>query len=160
MYVTSSFDGTCNVYNLWSDAFIRTFKHPTFAPITSVVITQTPLPACCFYSREDHFWYSYSLNGHFLDKQREECSHIISAQVVKDSFFMDKLVYGTEKGYIILRQLPLLKHIKKQQVSNGYPVMSILVSPDRRFLLVGCGDGGLNVITEPNLSAVGGPNQT
>jgi len=28
--------------------------------------------------------------------------------------------------------------------------MSILVSPDKRFLLVGCGDGGLNVITDPN----------
>jgi hypothetical protein len=67
---------------------------------------------------------------------------------------MEKLVYGTEKGYIILRSLPFLKLIKKQQVSNNYPVMTILVSPDRRFLLVGCGDGGLNVITEPNLAAM------
>lgn len=64
---------------------------------------------------------------------------------------MDKLVYGTEKGCIILRQLPLLKQIKKQLVSNNYPVMSIVASPDKRFLLVGCGDGGLNVITDPNL---------
>ncbi len=29
--------------------------------------------------------------------------------------------------------------------------MSVLVSPDRRFLLVGCGDGGLNVITDPKI---------
>lgn len=62
---------------------------------------------------------------------------------------MDKLVYGTEKGYLIFRQLPLLKQIKKQQVSSSYPVLTVIVSPDRRFLLVGCGDGGLNVITEP-----------
>lgn len=114
MYVTSSLDGTANLYNLWNDKHIRTFRHPGLAPVHSAVITSTPLAACCFFSREDHYWYSYSINGHFLSKQREESSNIVSAQVVKDSNFMDKLVYGTEKGYIILRQLPLLKHIKKQ----------------------------------------------
>jgi len=62
---------------------------------------------------------------------------------------MERLVYGTEKGYLVFRQLPLLKQIKKQQVSTSFPVLSIVVSPDRRFLLVGCGDGGLNVVTEP-----------
>ena len=150
MYVTGSFDGTANVYNLWNDRHMRTFQHPSYVAIHSVILTQTPLTACCFYSRQDHLWHSFSLNGHFLDKQVEECDHIISAQVIKDSYFMDKLVYGTEKGCIILRQLPLLKQIKKQLVSNNYPVMSIVASPDKRFLLVGCGDGGLNVITDPN----------
>jgi hypothetical protein len=62
---------------------------------------------------------------------------------------MDRLVYGTEKGYLIFRQLPMLRQLKKQQVSTSFPVLSIVVSPDRRFLLVGCGDGGLNVVTEP-----------
>lgn len=149
MYATSSYDGTTNLYNLWNDNLIRTFLHPNLAPIHSVIISQTPLPCICFYSREDHYWYSYSINGHLLDKQREECSHIISPIIVKDSYFIDKLVYGTEKGFIIMRQLPLLKLIKKLQVSNNYPVLSVIASPDRRFLLAGCGDGGLNVITEP-----------
>jgi hypothetical protein len=62
---------------------------------------------------------------------------------------MERLVYGTEKGYLIFRQLPSLKQTKKQQVSTSYPVLSVIVSSDRRFLLVGCGDGGLNVVTEP-----------
>jgi len=39
--------------------------------------------------------------------------------------------------------------VKKLQVSVSYPVLSLIVSPDRRFLLVGCGDSGLNVVTEP-----------
>jgi hypothetical protein len=64
---------------------------------------------------------------------------------------MDKLVYGTERGYIIIRAMPYMKCIKKLQVSNNFPVLSILVSSERKFLLVGCGDGGLNVITEPIL---------
>jgi hypothetical protein len=63
---------------------------------------------------------------------------------------MDKLVYGTEKGYLIFRSLPFMKQIKKQQVSTHFPVLSVIVSPERRFMLVGCGDGGLNVVTEPS----------
>ena len=149
MYITCSYDGTINLYNLWTDKFFRQFRHPKLAPIHAAILTQAPLPACCFFSREDHLWYSVSLNGHFLEKAREESGHIISPLVIKDSHFMERLVYGTEKGYLVFRQLPLLKQIKKQQVSANYPVLSVIVSPDRRFLLVGCGDGGLNVITEP-----------
>lgn len=74
---------------------------------------------------------------------------MIAPAVVRDSHGMERLVYGTEKGYLIFRQLPWLKQLKKQQISTSHPVLSLIVSPDRRFLLVGCGDGGLNVVTEP-----------
>ena len=105
MYLTSSFDGSVNIYNLWTDKFIRKFIHPKLSPIHSAILTKTPLPACCFFSREDHFWYSYSMNNSekMLEKQREECSHMISPHVIKDSHFMERLVYGTEKGYLIFR---------------------------------------------------------
>ena len=111
MYLTCSLDGSVCLYNLWTDAFIRAFHHPKLSPLHSAVLTASPLAACCFFSREDHHWYSYSLNnpGHMLEKQREECSHMIQPLVIKDSYHMDRLVYGTEKGYLILRQLPLLK---------------------------------------------------
>lgn len=59
---------------------------------------------------------------------------------------MDKLVYGTEKGYIVLRMLPSMLRFRRLQVSSDYPVLALLVSPDRRFLHVSCGDGGLIVI--------------
>ena len=79
MYLTSSLDGSVKLYNLWNDSFIRCFQHPKLSPVHSAVLTQAPLPACCFFSREDHHWYAYSLNnpGHMLEKQKEECSHMI-----------------------------------------------------------------------------------
>ena len=73
---------------------------------------------------------------------------------------MDRLVYGTEKGYLVFRQLPLLKQVKKLQVSVHFPVLSLVVSPDRRFLMVGCGDGGLNVVTEPFIAQSFGPQSS
>lgn len=63
MYLSCSFDGSVHVYNLWTDAHIKQFQHPKLSPIHSAVLTSTPLAACCFYSREDHYWYSYALNN-------------------------------------------------------------------------------------------------
>lgn len=35
-------------------------------------------------------------------------------------------------------------------MSFGSPVLSILLSKDRRYLLFGCGDGEISVLTDPN----------
>ena len=129
LFVTGSFDGTVNLYNLHSAKLIRTFCHPTLAPIYSVVLAQNPLAVCAFFSREDHLWNSFSINGKLLSdlskltngqarttNQRvltEDCSHVISPQVIKDSYHMDKLVYGTEKGYIVLRMLPSMLRFRR-----------------------------------------------
>jgi hypothetical protein len=174
MFATSSHDGTVNLYNLHSIELLRSFKHPTMAPIYSVVLAQNPLAVCAFFSREDHLWNAYSINGKLLTDLKkigqtgshqelahmtklltEECSHVVSAIVVKDSFFMDKLVYGTEKGHIMLRSLPTLTRFRRLLASNNHPVLTISVSPDRRFLHVGCGDGGIIVITEHGAQASG-----
>ena len=42
-----------------------------------------------------------------------------------------------------------LKRINISTTNVIQPVLSFIVSKDRRFLLVGCGEGGLTVITEP-----------
>lgn len=68
-------------------------------------------------------------------------------------------MYGTEKGYIVIRDLPFMAIIKRINISTNnliQPVLTFIVSKDRRFLLVGCGEGGLTVVTEPfsNSSAV------
>ena len=168
LFVSGSYDGTCNLYNLHSGKLIRTFKHPTMAPVYSAFIALSPLPICAFFSREDHLWSVYSINGTLQNDPskmtqqeravvqrnlQEDSSHIIACQVIKDCMHIDKVVYGTEKGFIILRSLPDLLRIRKLVVATNNPVLSILVSPDRRFLHVGCGDGGLIVITERNAIA-------
>ena len=66
LFVTGSFDGTVNLYNLHTVKLIRTFYHPTLAPIYSVVLAQNPLAVCAFFSREDHLWNSFSINGKLL----------------------------------------------------------------------------------------------
>jgi len=64
LLATSSFDGTVNLYNLWNQKHYRKFEHPTLAPIHTVVLSSSPLSSLCFFSREDHLWHSFSINGH------------------------------------------------------------------------------------------------
>lgn len=66
MFATSSHDGSVNLYNLHKAKLLRTFKHPTLAPIYSVVLAQNPLATCAFFSREDHLWTAFSINGKLL----------------------------------------------------------------------------------------------
>jgi len=47
-----------------------------------------------------------------------------------------------------MRSLPSLERYRNLKVSKDFPVLTLIISPDRRFLLAGCGDGGLIVITE------------
>lgn len=63
LFVTSSTDGRVNLYNLWEANLIRTISHPNQLQIYSAVLGQSPIPLCAFYSREDHMWHVYSLNG-------------------------------------------------------------------------------------------------
>ena len=52
----------------------------------------------------------------------------------------------------MIRELPFMSTLKRINISTSniiQPVLSFMVSKDRRFLLVGCGEGGLTVITEP-----------
>ena len=63
LFVSGSYDGTCNLYNFHSGKLIRTFKHPNMAPIYSAFIALSPLAICSFFSREDHLWTVYSING-------------------------------------------------------------------------------------------------
>lgn len=82
----------------------------------------------------------------------EECSRIVSPKVIQNSYFMERLIYGTERGYMVIRELPFMSPLKRINISTNniiQPVLSFIVSKDRRFLLVGCGEGGLTVITEP-----------
>jgi hypothetical protein len=87
---------------------------------------------------------------------QEESSSIVSPKVIQNAQFMERLIYGTERGFIVIRELPFMVTLKRINISTNnliQPVLTLIVSKDKRFLLVGCGEGGLTVITEPFLAA-------
>ena len=107
-------------------------------------MTSTPLPSVIYFSNEDRTLYSYSINGRLLESINDDSIHIISPILIKDLNFSEILIYE-----IYLRELPFLNIRKKFLISHGSPVLSILLSQDRKFLL--CGDGEIAVLSDPNI---------
>eukprot|EP01016_Furgasonia_blochmanni_P053104 TRINITY_DN8539_c0_g1_i10.p1 TRINITY_DN8539_c0_g1~~TRINITY_DN8539_c0_g1_i10.p1 ORF type:complete len:249 (+),score=50.51 TRINITY_DN8539_c0_g1_i10:62-748(+) len=159
LFTTSSVDGKVNVYHSITGEFMRTIFHPKMLPINNMVITTSPLVAIVFYSIEDHTIYSYSINGFLIDSVTHDTRFITSPIVVKNTFFVESLIYGNENGEIYIRDLPLLTLRKKFIVSMQMPVISIVTSRDKKYLLCACGDGEISVLTDPNQSASINPTQ-
>jgi hypothetical protein len=92
-FATSSFDGTCNLYNLWKLAIMRCFKHPSLNPLSTVILSNQPLVALAMFSPVDRIWVSFSINGQNLNELEkdpevltknytEESSQIVAPKII------------------------------------------------------------------------------
>lgn len=118
-----------------------------------MVLASNPVPSIIFFSSEDRTLCSYSINGQLLESLTDESIHLLSPTILKDINSIESLVYGNEKGDIYQRELPFLNIRRRLTVSMGSPVLSIQLTKDRKFLLFGCGDGEISVLTEPGTVA-------
>ena len=103
------------------------------------------------FSPDNFTIYSYSVNGAEICKSQERAKFIASPLIVKDSYRKDYLIYGTETGDVVLRNAGTLDTIRRISLSGAAPVLSVMITSDLRFLLVGCADGELTVITDPTV---------
>lgn len=102
---------------------------------------------------------SYSINGRHLETIPEDFSQMTSPIILKDLNFIEVLVYGNEKGELYFRELPFLNIRKKWDVTVNSPVLSVLLSKDKKYLFCGCGDGEFSVLTDPNFTATNNKTQ-
>lgn len=129
-FATSSHDGSCNLYNLLNHEMLRCFKHSALHAVSTVVISNQPLVCLAMFAPADKMWVSFSINGQNLndleaDKEVlhkncfEESNSIVAPKVIQNSYFMEKLIYGTERGYIVIRDLPFLAPLRRINISTN-----------------------------------------
>lgn len=115
-------------------------------------MSSCPLPCVVFTSEQDQSMYSYSINGKALEQITTNSNHVTSPLVIKDANSIEHLVYGTEKGELFLRKLPFLEYVRKWDVALNCPVLTTLVSKDKKYMFCGCSDGEFSVLTDPSSS--------
>ncbi|CAG9328520.1 unnamed protein product [Blepharisma stoltei] len=148
-FASCSLDGTCNIYSLTKGRLLRVINIANNIPI-SIVKFSTSAPAkVILFSSEENMFYSYAVNGAQLHRNNERCKFVNSPMIVKDMNFRDFLIYGTESGDIVIRYAGTLEVLRRFTLSGGIPVISLIATRDLKFLLFGCADGELGVLTDP-----------
>jgi hypothetical protein len=71
-FASSSFDGSCNLYNLLRLELLRCFTHPSLSPLSTVIVSCQPLSCVAMFSPFDHTWWSFSINGENLNNLEED----------------------------------------------------------------------------------------
>lgn len=94
--------------------------------------------------------YCYSINGQLIQRVHEKIiDYFLSPILMKDSNGLEHIAYGNEKGRVIFRALPFLDNSSKHIVARDALVNRICISKSGKFIIAGCSDGELSVITSP-----------
>jgi WD40 repeat protein len=145
VFASVGVDGRCLSYSLLSGRLLRQISlvgKPlatlAFAPVApSKVLLFTPV---------DKSLYSFSVNGALLHRTSESSQHIIRPVVLHNLNWKEFLLYGTEKGEIVMRAVSNLLPLRRLSVPQQAPVVSVFVSAELRFLFAACGNGEVTVM--------------
>jgi len=148
-FASCSEDGSCNVYSLRKGRLLAVLRHPEGAPWHNVVFSTAAPAKVILFSAKTNVLYAFSVNGELIHKAHERASFVISPLVVRDLNQTEYLVYGTEIGEVVIRAVGTFAVVKRVTVVNGIPILTLLTTQDLRFLLAGCADGELTVLTDP-----------
>ena len=153
--------------NIWGsscmDGYVKIYTHPDNRIILSLkveqsslyanflLISSSPLPSFVIYCRTNLYFYSYSLLGKLIEKDKEEYIDIKSPILVKDNYGNDKLLYGDDTGSINLRFLPLLDLLPPFEINES--VINVITISKNRKYCSGWSDEEeeIYIIFDPNL---------
>ena len=145
------------------DGYIKIYTHPTNKSILSLkvdqsslyadylLITSSPLPSFVIYCRKNLYFYSYSLIGKLIEKDKEEYIDIKSPIIIRDNYGNDKLLYGDDTGSINIRFLPDLELLQPFEINESS--INIINISDNRKYCAGWSDEEeeIYIIFDPNL---------
>lgn len=151
LFASCSLDGTCNLYSLRKGRLIRVIYLPNSSPGNIIKISPCAPSKVIVFSAAQGCVFSYSVNGAELCRVQEKSRYVSCALVVRDLHRKDYLVYGCDNGDIVVRNAGTLELVRRISLAAAAPVMTLMITSDLRFLLAGCADGELTVITDPSV---------
>ena len=153
---TTSYDGYVNIYKetdlkLMRSVYIHDYE------IDKVILVASPLPSFVVYSMNKKLWKIFGINSIQSIKDVDTNETLTCYKIIKDHTFSYFIVYGNDKGEVVIAKLPFLEVIKREIVfDDNEKVRWIEVSEDLKTIYMIGDNGKLAVLCDKELTRVSG----
>lgn len=131
-------DNYVNLYTFPNNKKIFSFKTQVSADY--LFISNSPLVSFAICSSSSNIIFCYSINGYQLSIKEEKNGKIMCPMMFNDKSFCDYLIYGTSRGFLIMRTFPNMEEICAFKISD-FSIKCIDVSEDCGYCYAWTEDG-------------------
>ena len=153
MFATSSLDGYINIHILPSFDLVRSIKiseDNIHSYANNIFLSSSPLACITAFISSKKIFRIFTINGEFIgDNQINNTTENIKCPIVfNDLYFQDYLIYGTDDGRIEIRKFPEMDLKYNKQITEGNDIISMDISPDKKFCFIWSKDNKISIITD------------
>ena len=150
MFATSSLDGYINMHILPSFDLVRSIKmsianhyyanddDDKLFYANNVFLSNCPLPCVAAFISSKRLFRIFTINGEYIGdiEETNNSNYIKSFIIFNDLNFQEYLFYGTDDGKIKIRKFPNMDLINNVQPSDCEDIISLDISPDKKYCYI------------------------
>ena len=155
MFATSSLDGYINIHILPSFDLVRSIKLSEGKKhfyAKNVFLSSSPLPCITAFISSKNIFRAFTINGELIgDNEVIFTTKNIKCPIIfNDIYYQDYLIYGTDDGRVEIRKFPEMELINNQQIKENYDIVSMDITPDKKYCFAWSKDNKIVIITDSN----------
>ena len=152
IFTTASHDGYVQLYTLPQCKKYRSLKLNKNIHCKNIFICSCPLPSIILYTNVNTF-ISYTVNGMFISQSEERSVNIINPiQMKSPTTFEEYLIYGTNDGCLMIRNLPMMEIVNEVTVNTLKKEIKVIeVSYDYKYCYVWFGEDDIHIIKDSSV---------
>ena len=150
MFATSSLDGYINMHILPSFDLVRSIKvsianhyyanddDDNLFYANNVFLSSCPLPCVVTFISSKRLFRIFTINGEYVGdiEETNNSNYIKSFVIFNDLNFQEYIIYGTDDGKIKIRKFPNMDLINNAQPSDCEDIISLDISPDKKYCYI------------------------
>ena len=164
---STSMDGYIMIYTLPDFCVIRAIQiskniseadisEEEFIFANNIFLSSSPLPCFIIFISSKKLFIIYDINGKYIGEveESEDTKKINDPIIFKNLEFQEFLIYGTDDGYVKIRNFPNMKMINMIKPFEGQEVKTLELSLDKRYCFTWSHGNKIAVIKDSSVTGV------
>ena len=122
----------------------------------NIFLSSSPLPCFIVFISSKKLFIIYDINGKYIGEveESEDTKKINDPIIFKNLEFQEFLIYGTDDGYVKIRNFPNMKMINMIKPFEGQEVKTLELSLDKRYCFTWSHGNKIAVIKDSSVTGV------